>query len=93
MPMSRTEFNKCPECRIGTMRPTGGAATITDPDTGTDTTDYREYQCDNCGYPRGGKAKVATVNKQVGVRDNQQQQPPNTTIDDKSSSNNTINPT
>ena len=65
--MSRAKFNKCPECGIGTMRPTGGAATITDPDTGTDTRDYQEYQCDNCGYPRGVKAKADTVNEQLGI--------------------------
>ncbi len=89
--MSRTEFNKCPKCGIGTMLPTGGAATITDLDTGTVTRDYREYKCDNCGYPDEALAKVATVNEEIGIRENQQQPQPNTT--NETSSNNTINPT
>jgi hypothetical protein len=26
---------------------------------------YREYKCDNCGYPEGGHAKVFGVNKEL----------------------------
>jgi hypothetical protein len=78
--MAREEFSKCPECGVGTLRPTGEVAKMTDPDTGTVTRDYREYKCDNCGYPDKGKAKVATVSELVGAdeggrnNNNQQQQ-------------------
>jgi hypothetical protein len=65
--MAREEFSKCPECGVGTLRPTGEVAKMTDPDTGTVTRDYREYKCDNCGYPDKGKAKVATVSELVGA--------------------------
>jgi hypothetical protein len=66
--MAREEFSKRPECRVGTLR-TGGATTITDPDTGTVTRDYREYKCDNCGYPDKCKAKVATVSELLGANE------------------------
>jgi ribosomal protein S27E len=63
--MAREEFNTCKVCGIGKMRPTGGAATSADPETNRVTDDYREYKCDNCGNPQGGKAKVLQVNEQV----------------------------
>ena len=63
--MVREEFNTCKVCGIGKMRPTGGAATSADPETNRVTGDYREYKCDNCGNPQGGKAKVLQVNEQV----------------------------
>ncbi len=49
------EVQLCPKCGVGTLRPSGGAAKMTDPDTGTVTGDYRGYKCDNpaCDYPRG----------------------------------------
>jgi ribosomal protein S27E len=63
--MAGEEFNTCKVCGIGKMRPTGGAATSADPETNRVTDDYREYKCDNCGNPQGGKAKVLQVNEQV----------------------------
>jgi hypothetical protein len=72
--MARTDFNTCPECGIGKMKPTGGAATSMDPNTSQLTGDYREYKCDHCGHPKeDGKAKVVIVNEQVNVGE-----PPNT---------------
>ena len=65
--MAREEFSKCPQCGIGTLKPTGGVAKMTDPDTGTVTTEYREYKCDKCGYPQGGKAKVVAANEQASI--------------------------
>ena len=56
--MSQTEFNDCPQCKVGKMRPTGGAVVRNDPETGNETHFYREYNCDNCGHPEGGKAIV-----------------------------------
>jgi ribosomal protein S27E len=67
--MTREEFDTCPKCGIGKMKPTGGAASATsaDPDTNRLTGDsYQEYKCDNCGYPEGGQAKVVQVNEQEG---------------------------
>ena len=65
--MAREEFSKCPQCGIGTLKPTGEAAKMTDPDTGAVTTDYSEYKCDECGYPQGGKAKVVAANEQAAI--------------------------
>ena len=69
--MSRTEFSKCPKCGVGTLRPSGGAAKMTDPDTGTVTGDYRGYKCDNpaCDYPRGDVARVFPTNEDLNVTD------------------------
>jgi hypothetical protein len=67
--MTREEFDTCPKCGIGKIKPTGGAASATsaDPDTNRLTGDsYQEYKCDNCGYPEGGQAKVVQVNEQEG---------------------------
>ena len=53
--MAQTKFNKCPECNIGTLRPTGEATTSMNTDTGKVKGDSRGYKCDNpaCDYPRG----------------------------------------
>jgi hypothetical protein len=40
-----------------------------DADTNRVTNQYREYECDNCGYPKGGKQKVVIVNEQIGISD------------------------
>jgi hypothetical protein len=85
MPMSQTEFNNCPECKVGKMRPTGGAAVTNDPQTGRETGFQRDYKCDNCGYPHGGKAIVLGVNEQVNIRDS----PP--AADDKNNRHNNDN--
>jgi len=69
--MTREEdFETCPKCGVGKMKPTGGAASATsaDPDTNRLTGDYyQEYQCDSCGYPEGGQAKAVAVNEQEGI--------------------------
>ena len=65
--MARGEFDKCPQCGIGTLKSTGGAAKMTDPDTGAAAADYSEYKCDNCGYPQSGQAKVAAANEQAAI--------------------------
>jgi predicted RNA-binding Zn-ribbon protein involved in translation (DUF1610 family) len=66
--MAQTEFNDCPKCGIGKMKPTGGAAVSSnDPQTGKETGFYREYKCDNCGHPGGGQAKVLEVNEQIDL--------------------------
>jgi ribosomal protein S27E len=68
--MTREEFDTCPKCGIGKMKPTGGAASATsaDPDTNRLTGDYyQEYKCDSCGYPEGGQAKAVQVNEQEGI--------------------------
>jgi hypothetical protein len=67
MPMSQTEFNNCPECKVGKMRPTGGAAVTNDPQTGRGTGFQRDYKCDSCGYPEGGQAKVVAANEQAAI--------------------------
>jgi predicted nucleic-acid-binding Zn-ribbon protein len=64
------EFDTCPKCGLGKMKPTGGAvsATSADPDTNRLTGDnYQEYKCDSCGYPEGGQAKAVQVNKPEGI--------------------------
>ena len=68
--MAREEFDTCPRCGVGKMKPTGGAASATsaDPDTNRLTGDsYQEYKCDSCGYPEGGQAKAVAVNEQEGI--------------------------
>ena len=68
--MASEEFDTCPKCGIGKMKPTGGAASATsaDPDTNRLTGDsYQEYKCDSCGYPEGGQAKAVQVNEQEGI--------------------------
>jgi hypothetical protein len=65
--MSQTEFNTCTNCGIGKMKPTGGAAVSNDPNTGRETGFYREYKCDNCGFPEGGHQKVVGINEDVNV--------------------------
>ena len=62
--MAREEFDTCPKCGVGKMKPIGGAtsATSADPDTNRLTGDsYQEYKCDSCGYPEGGQAKAVQV--------------------------------
>jgi ribosomal protein S27E len=68
--MAREEFDTCPKCGVGKMKPTGGAASATsaDPDTNRLTGDYyQEYKCDSCGYPEGGQAKAVAVNEREGI--------------------------
>ena len=68
--MAREEFDTCPKCGVGKMKPIGGAtsATSADPDTNRLTGDsYQEYKCDSCGYPEGGQAKAVQVNKEEGI--------------------------
>ena len=64
------EFDTCPKCGVGKMKPTGGAASATsaDPDTNRLMGDYyQEYKCDRCGYPEGGQAKAVAANEQEGI--------------------------
>ena len=64
------EFETCPKCGVGKMKPIGGAAsaTSTDPDINRLTGDYyQEYKCDSCGYPEGGQAKAVAVNEQERI--------------------------
>jgi ribosomal protein S27E len=68
--MARGEFDTCPKCGVGKMKPTGGAASATsaDPDTNRLTGDsYQEYKCDNCGHPQEGYTKVVAVNEQEAI--------------------------
>jgi hypothetical protein len=74
--MAQTEFNNCPKYGVGKMKPTGEAAVSNDPQTGKETGSYREYKCDHCGFPHGGKQIAVTVNEVVGAKENQ---PANTT--------------
>jgi hypothetical protein len=70
--MAREEFDTCPNCGIGKMKPTGGVASATsaDPDTNRLMGDYyQEYKCDSCGYPEGGQAKAAQVSEQEGIEE------------------------
>jgi len=70
--MTREEFDTCPNCGTGKMKPTGGAASATsaDPDTNRLTGDfYQEYKCDSCGYPEGGQAKAVQVSEQEGIEE------------------------
>jgi hypothetical protein len=61
------EFQLCPNCKAGRLRPTGLAATSADPQTNRVTNDLRGYKCDSCGYPEGGQAKVAAANEQAAI--------------------------
>jgi hypothetical protein len=68
--MAREEFDTCPKCGIGKMKPIGGAtsATSADPDTNRLTSDYyQDYKCDSCGYPEGGQAKPVQVSEQERI--------------------------
>ena len=68
--MAREEFDTCPKCGVGKMKPIGGAKSTksADPDTNRLTGDYyQEYKCDSCGYPEGGQAKAVAVNEQEGI--------------------------
>ena len=68
--MARGEFDTCPKCGVGKMKPTGGAASATnaDPDTNRLTGDsYQEYKCDNLAIPQEGYAKVVAVNEQEAI--------------------------
>ena len=70
--MASEEFDTCPKCGVGKMKPTGGAAstTTTDPDTNRLTGEYyQEYKCDSCGYPEGGQAKAVQVSEQEGIEE------------------------
>ena len=65
--MARKDFDTCPKCGTGKMKPTGGAtsATSADPDTNRLTSDYyQEYKCDSCGYPEGGQVKTVQVSNE-----------------------------
>ena len=61
------EFQLCPNCKAGRLRPTGLAATGSDPQTNRVTNDLRGYKCDSCGYPEGGQAKVVAANEQAAI--------------------------
>jgi hypothetical protein len=68
--MAGEEFDICPKCGVGKMKPIGGAASAksADPDTNRLTGDYyQEYKCDSCGYPEGGQAKAVQVNEQEEI--------------------------
>ena len=61
------EFQLCPNCKVGRLRPTGLAATNSDPQTNRVTNDLRGYKCDSCGHPEGGQAKVVAANEQAVI--------------------------
>src|SRR5919107_4630274 len=63
------EFQLCPNCKVGRLRPTGLTATSSDPQTNRVTNDLRGYKCDSCGYSEGGQAKVVAVNEQEAIRE------------------------
>ncbi len=63
--MAQTEFNTYPKCGIDKMKPTGWAAVSNDPTAGRETGFYREYKCDNCGYPDDGHTRVVGVKEQL----------------------------
>jgi hypothetical protein len=69
--MSKREFNKCPECKVGILRPTGEATRSMNPETGKVTGGSRGYKCDNpsCDYPRGDVARVFQTNEDLNVID------------------------
>jgi hypothetical protein len=60
------QFQLCPNCKVGRLRPTGLAATSSDPQTNRVTNDLG-YKCDSCGYPEGGQAKVVAANEQAAI--------------------------
>jgi hypothetical protein len=90
--MAREEFDTCPKCGVGKMKPTGGAASATsaDPDTNRLTDDsYQEYKCDSCGYPEGGQVKAVQVNdEQEGLRESSINSSRNNNSSDIDSKNN-----
>lgn len=70
--MSQNEFNDCPICGVGKMRPMGGGASIgtsrrRDPQlnkvTDNNNNTYAEYKCDNCGNPGDVKGRAKPVNR------------------------------
>jgi len=61
------EFQLCPNCKVGRLRPTGLAATSADPQTNRVTNDFRGYKCESCGYSKGGQAKVVAANEQAVI--------------------------
>jgi hypothetical protein len=61
------EFQLCPNCKVGRLRPTGLTATSSDPQTNRVTNDLRGYKCDSCGYPEGSQAKVVAANEQAAI--------------------------
>jgi hypothetical protein len=66
--MSQNQFNDCPRCKKGKMKPTGKAGSSRDIDTNKETGWERDYKCDTCGYPDGGVAKVVGVNEDLSVK-------------------------
>ena len=60
------QFQLCSNCKVGRLRPTGLAATSSDPQTNRVTNDLG-YKCDSCGYPEGGQAKVVAANEQAAI--------------------------
>jgi hypothetical protein len=87
--VARKDFDTCPKCGTGKMKPTGGAtsATSADPDTNRLTSDYyQEYKCDSCGYPEGGQAKAVQVSdekEEMGESMNTSRNNNNSDIDHK----------
>ena len=63
--LGEEEFQLCPNCKVGRLRPTGLAATSSDPQTNRVTNDLG-YKCDSCGYTEGGQAKVV-ANEQAAI--------------------------
>src|SRR3712207_8283518 len=60
------EFQLCPNCKVGRLRPTGLAATSSNRQTDRVTNDLG-YKCDSCGYPEGDQAKEAAANEQAAI--------------------------
>jgi hypothetical protein len=69
--MAREEYETCPQCGTGNMKPTGGVGTVRDEEKDIVTEDYREYQCDNpaCRYPIRGRAKTAQVTEGMNMEE------------------------
>jgi hypothetical protein len=61
------EFQLCPNCKVGLLRPAGLAARSSDPQTNRATNDFWGYKCDSCGYPEGSQAKVVAANEQAAI--------------------------
>ena len=61
------EFQLCPNCKVGRVRPSGLAAISSDPQTNRVTNDLMGYKCDSCGHPEGGQAKVVAANEQAVI--------------------------
>ena len=53
-PMSQIEFNNCPKCGTGKMKPTGGAAVSNNPQTGKET-----------GFTENTSATIAAILKEA----------------------------